>query len=967
MLFRMHAPAVGHRVSRSNSSASSTTSNASSRSSSASYFQGDGNEDEEGTFSSTSSRNFTSANTTAAQSFELHMQQLQQSALTDGEDNRRQPATSTLLSPHFKLLPTCGSGVEEGSAGPVFPPQRQSGSSAEGQRRPMRDDGLGRPQGATTAVSNASSNIGDGLSAFGSGTAPFGLNGLHVDPTNLGLCLTETSKVGEEMSSTAGGGRVASNKDDRDDHGNDDDEDDDDYLAKLLRNIEQHAARLHTQFIRYPSSEVIKQQMLASAAAAPSLSSSPALEMNQSRVPAVGGAATPTIGLDGNVLQPTTSSVPSNSTGTKVFLGGLRYEVIQSGRHMVSWIFQVACGVHIPPSSILIHRKSRHGKANVAPTGCASVFVHDEMTLRTLLDMNQRIYCAEEGVYVSPSPETMKELIASKDVIDVTAGNVRGPTHPVVIERAYSVAPHHTAAAAAATAATSGGGAPGSNRATTSARATYPHTPGVQFGRSPSSVSMDSTRSGILGPAMPPPYKGGIAAESGSGGSPGGAFPAPQPPSLKQKKSQILQYSKPRFAPGAAGLGSGELCTGGSASALPPPPSYVNPGNGAAPFAVSPVSSYSLFSGTSLASGSGSVQNSPASLHMLPEGLLFGSNGGGPATAAAAATTLDPLRVTFHPYLRGKETASPAAAEMHRSSSRVNPSNAGHTILFIAALPTEASVDYVAWMFSLMAITLPPSSIHLMPAGGKVAANLPSISSSSGNSAPGTAAVPVSDQRMTTTDFGRDAYDSCATVSVADSDVYIALNFHHRIVCMPRGIWVGHSPQDIAALRANDLTLQDVPPLHIDRRLTAPSTAPAAAAAPPPPPTPHLPMQLWGIGDLSGGGGGVAAPPMLHAVGLHYSSAAPPPPCSSGGVPFDLCYHPPGAAAAAASSAVLPPPPYSQRVMIGERAYHIAPSVGPPSSPPASTASPAGHLTTGCGIDPPIFSTRPSVPHSSFS
>ncbi|RNF25340.1 uncharacterized protein Tco025E_02364 [Trypanosoma conorhini] len=138
----------------------------------------------------------------------------------------------------------------------------------------------------------------------------------------------------------------------------------------------------------------------------------------------------------------------SHHHGTKMFIGGLRFEVVHVGRHMIGWIFEVACGVRLPSSSILVHRKAKGGRSG-APTGCASVFVSSEEEVERLLAMNQRLFCAEKGVYVAPSAERMAELIASKAILDVTEGRARGPTHPVIIERAYGNAGHHGARSSA--------------------------------------------------------------------------------------------------------------------------------------------------------------------------------------------------------------------------------------------------------------------------------------------------------------------------------------------------------------------------------------------------------------------------------------------------------------------------------------------------------------------------------------
>lgn len=127
--------------------------------------------------------------------------------------------------------------------------------------------------------------------------------------------------------------------------------------------------------------------------------------------------------------------------GTKVFLGGMRFEVVQMGRHMVSWLLEAACGVRLPFGRILIHRKSRNGKT-AAPTGCASVYVADDDDVQKLIAMNQRVFCGVRGLHVAASPERMAELIQSKTILDIVEGRVRGPTHPMIIEKAYASAAH---------------------------------------------------------------------------------------------------------------------------------------------------------------------------------------------------------------------------------------------------------------------------------------------------------------------------------------------------------------------------------------------------------------------------------------------------------------------------------------------------------------------------------------------
>ncbi|KPA81102.1 hypothetical protein ABB37_04457 [Leptomonas pyrrhocoris] len=601
------------------------------------------------------------------------------------------------------------------------------------------------------------------------------------------------------------------------------DERDDDYLAALLSDIERHAARLDTQFFRYPTAESLKQQQLATQAAS--------TEGHGKGSPTAGGAKTSDVATTGegvtkaestemagahnagNEAAPTAATNASSTnhisngapgsshnTGTKLFLGGLRYEVIQSGRHTVSWIFQVACGVHINPSSILIHRKTKNGRSNVAPTGCASVFMADDNDVATLLDMNQRIYCAEEGVYVSPSPDVMKELIASKDIVDVTGGRVRGPTHPVVIERAYSVSHHHghhnssnsaaaganssaggTAATAKGAAAARGhggnaaasGGAAGGAIAGTGGAGNSKSNAGNASGsgahrhaRTPSGASAESNLSNQLMGGMPPPY--------------GGAMP-PQY-SASNVSSGVGTYQPPSYA-----------SSSGSSSSLGAPAIGL-PMMGTSPSGFPP--------GTMMLSG----QSSSSMSQILDDGRS--SNAVGPLK-------LDPQRVTFHAYLRGNKTEEQSPKDGGVGGSSAEPSGAptavAHTVLFLAALPSDATEDYVSWLFSLMSIALPAARIHII--GGDT---------TSPTNGPGAATTMA---------------DCCATVSVPEGDVSIALNFHHRVLCTARGSWIGYSVQDIAALRASDPSLRDVAALHVDRRMLSKSgtgggvNATSAAAA----------------------------------------------------------------------------------------------------------------------------------------
>ncbi|CBZ37368.1 hypothetical protein, conserved [Leishmania donovani] len=697
----------------------------------------------------------------------------------------------------------------------------------------------------------------------------------------------------------------------------DEDEEEADYLASLLRNIEKHAERLDTQFYRYPSSDVIKQQMATTAppsgekakddAAATGNGAASAGSCGTTASAGEGSAAEDQSGSGSAVSprsspqalragspapSPTAAAPPasSHSPGTKLFLGGLRYEVIQSGRHMVSWIFQVACGVRLSPSSILIHRKTKNGRSNVAPTGCASVFVANDADVQALLDVNQRIYCAEEGVYVSPSPEIMKELIASKDIVDVTGGRVRGPAHPVVIERAYSLSHHHGHRESSGSGTRGHGGAGGG--AAASGGGGHRHTPTT------STASTESNLSSQLRGPMPPPY---------------GSVPPPQ-------------YGAVHASP---------LCIPGSLQ----PPSYTpstvssSMGMGCMPVAGSmPTrsSSTTLYPSSAVLSG----QSSPSTQPLLGDALAFSP----PPTAKG----LDPQRVTFHAYLRSDAAArrSPTAPSSSGLPSATGSSAAHHKVLFVAALPTEATSDYVSWLFSLMSITLPPSHIHIIGGEGTnpVVSGPPGGASSAG--------------------VGKNMSDSCATVNLGEGDIPIALNYHHRVLCTSRGAWIGHSAQDIAALRASDASLRDCPVLHVDRRMSAQTAAGVGSGSSASPETPvythgsaggefgssgippYPPMQAPYSPPVFGGmpvmpaatiGGAVNAMPFPMQWGFSIPSSSAN--CMRTGVPPPPQAAMMGGAVTPAMGAGAPPPPpnatmpppfpFPQTVTIGDRVYQL--------------------------------------------
>jgi hypothetical protein len=843
---------------------------------------------------STSERSYTSAESATAQSFELRMAQLEGNDGLGGTNSGSERSGNNninerkLLSPGYQLFPTNGelSGAKNRGNGPHS--LTLVGGVSEGERR-----------------------SGEALSGTRANDYP------------------------------------------------DEDERDDDYLTALLSDIERHAARLDTQFFQYPSAESLKQQMAstqeahaknsptAAAAAAVGGGGSEAkaedtaagdeaakADASEDGTHRAETAATPTAPGAAATHNSGGGSGSSHSTGTKLFLGGLRYEVIQSGRHTVSWIFQVACGVHINPSSILIHRKTKNGRSNVAPTGCASVFVADDKDVATLLEMNQRIYCAEEGVYVSPSPDVMKELIASKDIVDVTGGRVRGPTHPVVIERAYSVSHHHGHHSGSGATAANGTAAPGrgsqggtnaaggntsssagnNNNAAAAATTTSTTTTNTSGGggggsghrraRTPSVASAESNLSNQLMGGLPPPY-GGVLPPQYSNSNASSVVGAYQPPSYTS--SSVSSSS----------LGTSVIGV---------------PIMGASPTGFVP----------------GAVMMSGQSTPSIPQNLDDGRS-----SSAIGPPKLDPQRVTFHPYLRGSKAGEQSPTP--KSADGDVGASTAHTILFLAALPSDATEEYVSWLFSLMSITLPASRIHII----------------SGSATPASTA------------------DCCATVSVAEGDVSIALNFHHRVLCTSRGVWVGYSAQDIAALRASDSALRDAAVLHVDRRMFSQPLAgggsgnagnnsgvgagadgPSAMSAvlpsaylgslpmgggagrsgggpsmPPPPASyPHVFGAMPLPGGMPTGPGGVlpmagpwgfttASPPGRPGVSGEslYSSMPPPPAGMMGGTAPGL---PPGAmpiqpmmAAGSGYSMPPPPPPFSftQSVTIGDRTYQLPP------------------------------------------
>ncbi|CAJ1033709.1 hypothetical protein, conserved [Leishmania lindenbergi] len=692
----------------------------------------------------------------------------------------------------------------------------------------------------------------------------------------------------------------------------DKDEEDAGYLASLLKNIERHAERLDTKFYRYPPSEVIKQQIAMTAppieerekvhtaatgsgAASAGTGGTPASVGDDSTAEDQSGSVSalspwspsqaPTEGPPA-APSPTVAAAPasSHSSGTKLFLGGLRYEVIQSGRHMVSWIFQVACGVRLSPSSILIHRKTKNGRSNVAPTGCASVFVAKDADVQALLRMNQRIYCAEEGIYVSPSPEVMKELIASKDIVDVTGGRVRGPTHPVVIERAYSLSHHHGqredgGSGTLAHSSVGGGAAAGGSGGHRHART--------------SSASTESNLSNQHWGAMPPPYGSVPPPQYGTAhASPSGMPGSLQPPSYTTSSVSSSMGVD-------AVLVAGSLPTRASSTTLYPSSAVL------------------------------SEQSSPSTQPMVGDARM--------PSPPSAAKALDLQRVTFHAYLHSDAMSHlrTTASSSSGMSSITGSSAAHHTVLFVAALPTETTPDYVSWLFSLMSITLPPSHIHIIGGGGCIS----TVSDPPGGASSSSAA--------------KNMVDSCATVNLNESDILIALNYHHRVLCTSRGAWVGHSAQDIATLRASDNSLRDWPVLHVDRRMPAQAVTgvgSGSAAAPETPGYPH-----GGAGGEFARGSVAPYPPMLTQYpspvfgGMPMMSAAVMG-CVGNAMPYPMQwgFNMPSSSSNCMHAGV--PPPSSQAGMVGGTMVP-AMGAGAPPPPPLNLALPQ----QGIPVMPPPF------------
>ena len=125
--------------------------------------------------------------------------------------------------------------------------------------------------------------------------------------------------------------------------------------------------------------------------------------------------------------------------GIKVFMGGLRFELVHKGKRAVSWFLSAICGLTVADDRIIIHRrrdKERDPRRLPPPTGCVSVFVSNQKEVTSLIALSERLFCGSKGVYIGDTVESVSELINSRAIVDVVDGRVRGPTHPIVIELA---------------------------------------------------------------------------------------------------------------------------------------------------------------------------------------------------------------------------------------------------------------------------------------------------------------------------------------------------------------------------------------------------------------------------------------------------------------------------------------------------------------------------------------------------
>ena len=148
------------------------------------------------------------------------------------------------------------------------------------------------------------------------------------------------------------------------------------------------------------------------------------------------------------------ATAPEDPSLVKVFVGNMRFEM---GRATIAWTFQQACQVTIPEQRILIHfRPATHGGQQ--PTGCASVFVPPE-DARLLIEVNQRVFCGAKGIFIAPTADAMRQLIAERKVFDKgDNGRLRGPKNSMVVEMSH---PRGSSSPSGGQPANSGGASPG--------------------------------------------------------------------------------------------------------------------------------------------------------------------------------------------------------------------------------------------------------------------------------------------------------------------------------------------------------------------------------------------------------------------------------------------------------------------------------------------------------------------------
>jgi hypothetical protein len=122
----------------------------------------------------------------------------------------------------------------------------------------------------------------------------------------------------------------------------------------------------------------------------------------------------------------------------KLFVGNMRFEMT---REALRWVFNVACGVDIPETHILIHVRASSNNCHT-PTGCASLFV-PEGDVDGVIGMNQRIFCNATTLFVTPTSAGLARLIEERRILDTDAKGkkLRGPKNSMVVERSKSSTP----------------------------------------------------------------------------------------------------------------------------------------------------------------------------------------------------------------------------------------------------------------------------------------------------------------------------------------------------------------------------------------------------------------------------------------------------------------------------------------------------------------------------------------------